>query len=492
MAFFGTLMGEQGMFNDLQDKLTKVFKDLRGHGKLTEANVQDALKNVRMSLLEADVNFRVVRTFLKQVQERAMGAEVMASLTPGQVFVRIVHEELVALMGDKASELQLGGKPPVPVMFVGLQGSGKTTSVGKTAVLLKKKGRRPLLVPADVYRPAAINQLKTLAEQIDVPVFDSNTSMDPVDICAQAYRQAEKGGQDVLLIDTAGRLQIDEQMMDEVARIKSTVSPAEILFVADAMTGQDAVNVAEAFNQRLEITGVVLTKMDGDARGGAALSIKAVTGKPIKLVGVGEKMDALEVFHPDRMAGRILDMGDVLTLVERAEEAMDEKEAKKLEEKLRKNQFTLEDFREQLKQLSKMGGLDSIIGMLPGMGQAKALKGMQVDESEMTRTVAIIDSMTGEERRNHQIISGTRRSRIAKGSGTSIQDVNGLLKRYVQARKMIGTMAKSGGGMFGMPGPPGQGGGMSGKRSSKAKKAKKAKKGKKGKKPSVKTFPFRG
>jgi signal recognition particle subunit SRP54 len=479
------------MFENLQDKFSRVFKDLRGHGKVTEANIQDALKDVRMSLLEADVNFRVVRTFLKQVQERALGTEVMTSLSPGQVFVKIVHEELVNLMGDKASELQLGGKPPVPVMYVGLQGSGKTTTVGKTAVMLRKKGRRPLLVPADVYRPAAITQLKTLGEQIGVPVFDSNVNMDPVEICAKAYRQAETGGQDILLIDTAGRLQIDDTMMQELERIKATMSPAEILFVADAMTGQDAVNVADTFNQRLGITGVVLTKMDGDARGGAALSIKSVIGKPIKLVGMGEKMDALEVFHPDRMAGRILDMGDILTLVERAEATMDENEAKKLEEKLRKNQFTLEDFRGQLTQLSKMGSLDSIMKMLPGMGQAKELKGMQLDDSEMTRTMAIIDSMTPEERRNHQIISGTRRARIAKGSGTSVQDVNGLLKRYVQAKKMIGSMAK-GGGMMGMPAPPGMGGmgaGKSGKRA----KAKKVKKGKKGKKASkgVPTFPFK-
>ncbi|NLH47686.1 MAG: signal recognition particle protein [Myxococcales bacterium] len=472
------------MFDNLQDKLGKVFKNLRGHGKLTEANIQDALRDVRLSLLEADVNFRVVKKFLQQVQDRALGTEVMGSLTPGQVFVKIVHEELVGLMGEKASELQLGGKPPVPVMFVGLQGSGKTTTVGKTAMLLRKKGRRPLLVPADVYRPAAITQLKTLAAQIDMPVFDSNTGMDPVDICLKAYRQAELGGQDILLIDTAGRLQVDEPMMAELERIKSTISPAEILFVADAMTGQDAVNVAQTFNERLTITGVVLTKMDGDARGGAALSIKAVTQKPIKLVGVGEKMDAIEVFHPDRMASRILDMGDILTLVERAESTISEKEAAKLEEKLRKNQFNLEDFRDQLKQLAKMGSFESLLSMLPGMGQLKALKGMQLDDSELKRTIAIIDSMTAEERRNHMIINGQRRLRIAKGSGTSIQDINGLLKRYVQAKKMIGTMAKSGGKMFGGMMPSGAGGGKSGPA------GKKVKKGKKGKKPVV-SFPFR-
>ncbi len=464
------------MFDNLQTKLNSVFKNLRGHGKLSEANIQEALRDVRMSLLEADVNFRVVKQFLQTVQERALGAEVMGSLTPGQVFIKIVHEELVKLMGDRAMELQLGGKPPIPVMFVGLQGSGKTTSVGKTAVLLKRKGRRPLLVPADVYRPAAITQLKTLAAQIDCPVFDSNVSMKPVDICLQAFKQAELGGQDVLLIDTAGRLQIDELMMQELEQIKQTMHPAEILFVADAMTGQDAVNVAKTFNDRLEITGVVLTKMDGDARGGAVLSIKAVTGKPCKLVGMGEKMDALEVFHPDRMAGRILDMGDVLTLVERAEEAISEAEAKKLEEKLRKNEFSLEDFRDQLTQLKKMGGLESLIGMLPGMGQLKALKGMQIDEGELATTVAIINSMTSEERRNHQILNGSRRARIAKGSGTTIQDVNGLLKRYVQARKMIGQMAKGGGPFGGMAAPGGKGD--------------KGKKGKKGKKTPF-AFPFR-
>ena len=464
------------MFENLQGKLNSVFKNLRGHGKLSEANIQEALRDVRMSLLEADVNFRVVKQFLQTVQDRALGAEVMGSLTPGQVFVKVVHEELVKLMGDRATELQLGGKPPIPVMFVGLQGSGKTTSVGKTAVLLKRRGRRPLLVPADVYRPAAITQLKQLGQQVECPVFDSTTSMKPVDICLKAFAQAELGGQDILLIDTAGRLQIDEPMMKELEDLKRALRPAEILFVADAMTGQDAVNVAKTFNDRLDITGVVLTKMDGDARGGAALSIKTVTGKPIKLVGVGEKMDALEVFHPDRMAGRILDMGDVLTLVERAEEAMSEADAKKLEEKLRKNEFGLEDFRDQLLQLKKMGGLESLISMLPGMGQLKALKGMQIDETELKRTVAIINAMTPEERSNHQVLNGARRSRIARGSGTTIQDVNGLLKRYVQARKMIGQMSK-GGGMFGGA-PAGHG------------KGDKGKKGKKGKKTSF-TFPFR-
>jgi len=477
------------MFENLQDKLGQLFKEMRGHGRLSEANIQDALHQVRMSLLEADVNFKVVKSFLNQVKERALGAEVMGSLTPGQVFIKIVHEELVALMGDKASDLNLGGKPPIPVMFVGLQGSGKTTTVGKTALLLRKKGRRPLLVPADVYRPAAITQLKTLAQQTQMPVFDSQVNMDPVDICLKAFRQAETGGQDILLIDTAGRLQIDEPMMQELEQIKKAVLPAEILFVADAMTGQDAVNVAAAFNERLKITGVVLTKMDGDARGGAALSIKSVTGQPIKLIGVGEKLDALEVFHPDRMAGRILDMGDVLTLVERAESAISEQEAKKLEEKLRKNQFSLEDFRDQLQQLSKMGSLESLLSMLPGMGQVKALKGMELSETEMKHTMAIINSMTAEERRNHQIISGARRARIAKGSGTSIQDVNSLLKRYVQARQMLSQLGKSG-GMMGMP--PGMGKGMPslGHGGHKAGKVKKGKKGKKAKKSGI-VFPFK-
>ncbi|MDP8256514.1 MAG: signal recognition particle protein [Candidatus Alcyoniella australis] len=435
------------MFESLQDKLGDVFKRLKGHGKLSEKNIQDALKEVRMSLLEADVNFRVVREFIDLVRERALGQEVMGSLTPGQQFVKIVNEELTALMGSRASEINLAGRPPVSIMLVGLQGSGKTTSIGKLGKHLKQKGRNPFLVPADVYRPAAIDQLKALADQLGLPIWDSKTSDDPVKICKQAHDYAEHNGFDVLLIDTAGRLQIDEQMMNEVVRIKKAVDPKEILFVADSMTGQDAVNVAKEFNERLEITGVVLTKMDGDARGGAALSIKSVTGKPVKFVGVGEKLDALEVFHPERMAGRILDMGDVMTLIERAEQSMDEEKARELERKLRKNEFTLEDFRDQLVQLRQMGGIGQLMSMLPGVGKMKkAMKDFEPDERELIKIEAIINSMTPHERRQHQILNGSRRKRIARGSGTTIQDVNALIKKYAQAKKMIQKMSKASGG----------------------------------------------
>ncbi len=430
------------MFESLSDKLNGVFKKLRGHGKLTEKNIRDALKEVRMSLLEADVNFRVVKGFIKRVKGRALDTEVMKSLTPGQQFIKVVHEELTNTMGGQSAELDLQKKPPVPLMFVGLQGSGKTTSAGKVALMLKGKGKRPYLVPADVYRPAAIDQLKTLAGQIDVPVFDSTPKMDPVEISRKAMANADLNGYDVVIIDTAGRLHIDEKMMKEVKRIKDAVNPSEILFVADAMTGQDAVTVAKDFNDLLDITGVVLTKMDGDARGGAALSIREVTGKPLKLVGIGEKLDEIEVFHPDRVAGRILNMGDVMTLIEKAEASMDAEEAAKLEKKLRKAQFTLEDFRDQLRQVRKMGSMESILSMIPGMGNNKAMKNLDVDEKQLSRIEAIINSMTRAERKNHQIINGSRRKRISKGSGTSIQDVNGLLKQYVQAKKMLKKMAK--------------------------------------------------
>ena len=431
------------MFDSLTDKLNTVFKTLRGHGKLTEKNIQDALKDVRMSLLEADVNFRVVKDFINRLKERALRIEVMKSLTPGQQFIKIVHEELTATMGGESEELLINVRPPVPLMFVGLQGSGKTTTAGKVALMLKKKGRRPYLVPADVYRPAAIDQLTTLAKSIEVPVFESRTDMDPVDICKKAMTNADLNGYDLVLIDTAGRLHIDEAMMQEVKRIKKSVKPSEILFVADAMTGQDAVNVAKEFNDLLDITGVVLTKMDGDARGGAALSIRAVTGKPLKLVGIGEKLDDIEVFHPDRTAGRILDMGDVMTLIEKAEATIDQEEATRLEKKLRRAEFSLEDFRDQLRQVRKMGSLDSLLSMMPGMGKVKALKDLEMDEKQLTRIEAIINSMTKDERRNHQIINGSRRKRIARGSGTTIQDVNGLLKQYAQAKKMLSKFSKA-------------------------------------------------
>lgn len=435
------------MFDALSEKLNTVFKKLRGHGKLTEDNIQDALKEVRMSLLEADVNFRVVKGFIQRLKERAMGVEVMKSLTPGQQFIKIVHEELTATMGGQSVELELGTRPPVPIMFVGLQGSGKTTSAGKVALMLKNKGRKPYLVPADVYRPAAIDQLKSLAKSIDVPVFDSNPSQDPLEIVRKAMANADLNGFDTVLIDTAGRLHVDEKMMLEVKKIKDAVNPSEILFVADAMTGQDAVNAAKEFNDLLDVTGVILTKMDGDARGGAALSIREVTGKPLKLVGIGEKLTEIEVFHPDRIAGRILDMGDVLTLIEKAEASLDQEEAALLEKKLRKNEFTLEDFKNQLVQFRKMGSMESILSMMPGMGKMKALKDMQVDEKQLTRIEAIINSMTPAERRDHQIINGSRRQRISKGSGTSVQDVNGLLKQYAQAKKMLSKMTKAQGAM---------------------------------------------
>ena len=433
------------MFENLTDKLGSVFKKLKGHGKLTDANIQDALREVRMSFLEADVNFKVVKEFVDAVRARALGTEVMSSLTPGQQFVKIVNEELTRIMGGKHQELNLTGRPPVPIMFVGLQGSGKTTTVAKIGRYLKAKGRSPLLVPADVYRPAAIDQLRTLAAQLALPAAESSTGEDPVEICKRARTAAERDGQDVLLIDTAGRLHIDEEMMDELVRIKQALRPSEILFVADAMTGQDAVNVASQFNDKLDLSGIILTKMDGDARGGAALSIKSVTNKPIKFVGMGEKSDAIEPFHPERMASRILDMGDMITLIEKAQEAFDEKKAVELERKLRKNQFTLEDFRDQLAQIRKMGSLEQIFGMLPGMGKIKALKGFKPDEKQLGRIEAIINSMTRDERSNHGILNGSRRKRIASGSGTSIQDVNNLIKQYVQAKKMMATMTQGGG-----------------------------------------------
>lgn len=436
------------MFESLSDKLNGVFKKLKGHGKLTEKNIEEGLKEVRMALLEADVHYRVVKSFIADIRERSMGQEVMGSLTPGQQVVKIVNEELTDLMGSRHQALNLSGSTPVPLMLVGLQGSGKTTTAGKLAIFLRKQGRKPYLVPADVYRPAAIDQLQKLGDQIGVPVFESTTDMDPVQICQQAQTAAHQQECDTLLLDTAGRLHIDEELMAELGRIKSALKPADILLVADAMTGQDAVNIANSFNEALDIGGVVLTKMDGDARGGAALSIKAITDKPIKFIGVGEKLNELEPFHPDRLASSILGMGDVLTLIEKAQEVVDEKKAAELEKKLRKSEFTLEDFRDQLVQVRKMGSLNDIIKMIPGMGQAKQLKNLQVDETEFVRIEAIINSMTPQERRQHTIINGSRRKRIARGSGTQVQDVNRLLKNYTQVVKMIKKLNK--GGMRGM------------------------------------------
>ncbi len=432
------------MFDNLSDKLNSVFKQLKGHGKLSEKNIADGLKQVRLALLEADVHYRVAKQLIADIRERALGQEVMASLTPGQQVVKIVNEELTELMGSQHEDLNLSGTRPVSVMLVGLQGSGKTTTAGKLAVFLRKKGRKPYLVPADVYRPAAIDQLVKLGAQLSVPVFAATTDMDPVEICRQARTAAQQAGCDTLLIDTAGRLHVDQELMDELRRIKAAVHPSDILLVADAMTGQDAVNIAEAFDKALDIGGVVLSKMDGDARGGAAISIKAVTGKPIKFIGVGEKLTELESFHPDRMSSRILGMGDILTMIEKAQAVVDEKQAIELQKKLRTSTFTLEDFRDQMVQIRKMGSLTDIIGMIPGFSRNKQLKNLKVDDRELIKIEAIINSMTAEERRRHNIINGSRRKRIARGSGTTIQDVNKLLKNYTQVMKMMKKINKGG------------------------------------------------
>lgn len=432
------------MFEALSDKLAAAFKRLRSHGALTPEDLQVALRDVRMALLEADVNFRVVKDFIGRITEKATGKEVLESLTPAQQVVKIVHDELVELLGGQASGLALAGKPPVPVMLVGLQGSGKTTTAGKLAKFLREKqGRRPYLVSVDVYRPAAIEQLKTLARQLELPCFDTDPSARPVDVARQALKAADAAACDTLLLDTAGRLHVDERLMQELRDLKAAIQPREVLLVVDAMTGQDAVTVAKAFNDGLGFDGVVMTKLDGDARGGAALSVRSVTGRPLKLVGVGEKLDALEVFHPERMASRILGMGDVLTLIEKAQQAVDLDEARELERKLRKNQFTLEDFKEQLQQVKKMGSLESILSMLPGASKLKGA-GLEVDGKELTRVEAIISSMTPQERRDHAILNGSRRKRIARGSGTSVEEVNRLVKRYLEARKMMTRLSRGG------------------------------------------------
>ncbi len=436
------------MFESLTDKLSSVFKKLRGHGKLTEENINDALKEVRLVLLEADVNFKVVKDFVEKIRSRALGQEVLQSLTPAQQVIKIVHEELIALLGGVSNSLNLSFEPPIPIMLVGLQGSGKTTTVGKLGKFLKDKGRRPYLVPADVRRPAAIEQLKLLGQQLSLPVFDPNPQESPLRICQQALSWTGAEGGDILLIDTAGRLHIDEALMAELAEIKKALNPREILLVADAMTGQDAVNVAKSFNEDLDIHGVILTKLDGDARGGAALSIRAVTGKPIKFVGVGEKLDALEIFHPDRMASRILGMGDVLSLIEKAQEAIDVKKAKELEKKFLKDSFTLEDFRDQLQQIKKMGSFEQILSMIPGMNRLKLPQDLDGGEKELVKIEAIINSMTKKERQSPEILNGSRRLRIAKGSGTTVQDVNQLLKQYLQAKKMLRQFKR--GGMRGL------------------------------------------
>ncbi|MDY0189749.1 MAG: signal recognition particle protein [Desulfuromonas sp.] len=434
------------MFDNLTDKFDAVFKKLSGKGRLTEAHVAEAMREVRLVLLEADVNFKVVKDFVAAVSARAVGADVLKSLTPAQQVIKIVRDELGALMGEgDNSELDLAEQPPVAIMLCGLQGAGKTTTCGKLALKLRRDKRTPLLVPADIYRPAAIEQLKTLGRQLDVPVFDSQPTDNPVAICEQAREYARLHGYDTLILDTAGRLHVDEELMAELVQINSVIKPREILFVADAMTGQDAVNVVKSFDEKLNITGVILTKLDGDARGGAALSVRAVTGKPIKFVGMGEKLDALEVFHPDRMAQRILGMGDVLSLIEKAEASIDKDEAARLEQNMRKDGFTLESFRDQMQMIKKMGSMESLLKMIPGASKAMKKAGnMQLPDDELKRIEAIISSMTVKERRNHKIINGSRRVRIAKGSGTRIQDVNQLLKRFTEAQKMMKKMQKMG------------------------------------------------
>lgn len=430
------------MFESLSDRLGIIIKKIKGCGSLSDANIQEALKDVRMALLEADVNFTVVKDFIERVKNKALGKEVMESLTPGQQFIKIVRDELVEVLGGISCGLELGTKPPAAIMIVGLQGSGKTTTTAKLARYLKSKGRNPYLVSADIYRPAAMLQLKRLAGEITVDVFDTEKSLKPQDITREANRIADIKGYDTVLVDTAGRLHIDNELMEELKELKAILKPKEILFVADSMTGQDAVNTARGFDEAVGITGIILTKLDGDTRGGAALSIKNVTGKPIKFIGVGEKMDAIEPFYPDRMASRILGMGDVLTLIEKAQEFVDEKKAKELEKKIKKDTFTLEDFGEQLRQIKKMGSLESIIAMVPGFKEMQKKSGVMPDERELFKTEAIINSMTKKERLNHTILNANRRKRIANGSGTSVQDVNKLVKQYLQTREMMKRFSK--------------------------------------------------
>ena len=452
------------MFDNLSDKLQRVFKNLRGEGRLSAENMDTALREVRVALLEADVNFKVVKQLIENVRQRAMGQEVLNSLSPYQQVIGIINEELIKVLGSHEAKLRFANEPPSVFLIVGLQGSGKTTSTGKLARWLTKQGHRPQLVSVDVYRPAAREQLAILARDLKTPIYAGTPEEKlPVDLARSARREAIDNGRDVLLVDTAGRLHIDDQLMVELQELKTLLNPIEILFVADAMTGQDAVKSADEFHKQLGITGVILTKMDGDARGGAALSIRSVTGQPLKFVGVGEKSDAFEPFHPDRAASRILGMGDIVSFVEKAQEAFDMKKQEEMQRKLIDNDFTLEDFRDQLKSLRKLGSLDSILKMMPQVGMMKELRNMQPDEKELTRIVAINDSMTPRERDNHMIINGSRRRRIARGSGTSVNEVNNLLKQYGQARKMMKSlsgnmgflgkkMGKMGMGKLGLPG----------------------------------------
>jgi signal recognition particle subunit SRP54 len=426
------------MFENLSDKLQRVFKNLRGEGKLTAENMEAALREIRVALLEADVHFRVVKQFIENIREKAMGEAVLTALSPTQQVVKIVRDELIKTLGSHQAKLRMANEPPSAIMIVGLQGSGKTTTSGKLARWLSKNGHNPLLVSVDVYRPAARQQLSVIARDIKLPIYEgAPEETKPAELARGARRECSQTGRDVLLVDTAGRLHIDDQLMQELQELKEQLSPAEVLFVADAMTGQDAVKSADEFHKRLGITGIILTKMDVDARGGAALSIRAITNQPLKFVGVGEKFDALEPFHPDRVAQRILGMGDMLSLIEKVEESIDHKQAEEMQRKLLDDEFTLEDFRDQLRQIRKLGPLESILGMMPQLGPMKNLKDVKVDENEITRVVAIIDSMTRKERANHMLINGARRRRIAKGSGTTVQEVNALLKQYAQARKMM-------------------------------------------------------
>ncbi len=437
------------MFDNLSDKLQRVFKNLRGEGKLSEANMEAALREIRVALLEADVHFRVVKQFIEAVKEKAMGQEVLTALSPTQQVVKIVKDEMVKMLGQHQARLRMATEPPSVFLITGLQGSGKTTSTAKLARWLSKNGSSPLMVSVDVYRPAARKQLSVLARDLKLPIYEGTPEeTKPAELARSARKEAVQTGRDVLLVDTAGRLHIDDELMTELSSLKEQLNPSEILFVADAMTGQDAVKSADEFHKRLGITGVILTKMDGDARGGAALSIRSVTGQPLKFVGVGEKPDALEPFHPDRVAQRILGMGDMLSLIEKVEESIDQKSAEEMQRKLLDDDFTLADFRDQMKQLRKLGPLESILGMMPQLGPLKDLKNVKVDEKEISRIVSIIDSMTAKERANHMIINGARRRRIAKGSGTSVQEVNTLLKQYAQTRKMMKSIT-GGGGLLG-------------------------------------------
>lgn len=425
------------IFEGLAERLQNTLKKLKGKGKLSEADVDEAMREVRMALLEADVNFKVVKDFVKRVRERAIGQDVLGSLTPGQQVIKIVNDELTELMGGTQAKIVIAPKPPTVIMLVGLQGAGKTTTAGKLGNLLRKQGRRPLLVAGDVYRPAAIKQLTVLGEQLNIPVFSLGDKTSPVDIAKAAIEHAKSYGNDIVIIDTAGRLHINEELMEELRGIKGNVNPHEILFVIDATTGQDAVTVAKTFNEDLGIDGVIITKLDGDTKGGAALSVKAVTGKPIKFTGMGEKLDALEPFHPDRMASRILGMGDVLTLIEKAQATFDAEKAMEMQKKIKTQDYSLEDFMEQMQQVKNMGPLDSILGMIPGFSGAKQLKNMQIDEKEMVHIQAIIQSMTPEERRKPAIIKDSRKKRIARGSGTRVSDVNRLLKHFEETKKMM-------------------------------------------------------